>query len=168
MNANLMNTGIFGGVVVFFWQIISWMALPWHAWTYKKFISQSAVVNCLRENAPSSGIYVAEKGSLVFTSIDLNSSGGMSVFNFIFSLVFQIIAGFIIAWLLSQSKINNYMKRVGFVTGIGAVVAVLAYLPPWNWYHFSTAYTFVNFFDMIISWFLAGLVMAKYAKKSFL
>ncbi len=163
----MLPGGIIGGVIVFFWRIISWTVLPWHLWTMHSLADKESLLACIQENIPVSGIYYLLKGPLIFLSIDYNPGLGTTLLTFIVFLAIQIIAASIISWLLLQAKISNYMKRVRFVTITGVAVAVLAYLPSWNWMHFSTAYTFVNFFDAIVGWFLASFAIAKFTKSSF-
>jgi hypothetical protein len=45
----------------------------------------------------------------------------------------------------------------------GLTAGVVCFLPYWNWFDFSTAYTAASIVDLAIGWFLAGLVIAKFA-----
>jgi hypothetical protein len=49
---------ILGGIVVFVWNAVSWMALDWHEPTIRRFNAPEQMTQALVEQAPSSGIYV--------------------------------------------------------------------------------------------------------------
>ncbi len=55
----------------------------------------------------------------------------------------------------------SYWGRVAFVAGIGVAIGVAGSLPEWNWYGFSTVFTAFEMGDVIVGWFLGGLVLAK-------
>ena len=42
-----------GGAILFAWSFISWMVLPWHNATLKKFTSEETVSLALLDNAPN-------------------------------------------------------------------------------------------------------------------
>lgn len=82
----------------------------------------------------------------------------------ILALVTQFIGAFIIAWLLLQAKAMRYWHRVRFVTLTGFLVGFLSFMPLWTWWGFTGGYVIVGILDMIIAWFLAGLVIARVSK----
>ncbi len=189
MQKSLIKCGVVGGIVVFIWGMISWMVLPWHTMTMNKFTHEELVAHVIEQNAPKSGIYVfpymhtgssSEKeskkemteakemmktGPLVFASVKLGGMHGGLVRHIIGSLVIQIVGALLISWLLFQTKGLKYFKQVWFVASVGLVVGILGHLPAWNWMGFAWNYTLVCVLDLLIGWFLAGLVIAKLAKR---
>lgn len=93
MYKKLGGYALIGGLTVFIWSLLSWIAFPWHAHTLHRFTNEDVVAEVLRENASQSGIYVLpntghysnhtpikdikksheilKKGPLVFASIEL-------------------------------------------------------------------------------------------------
>jgi hypothetical protein len=74
----------------------------------------------------------------------------------------EILGALLLTWLLLQTTGLSYWRRVAFVTTAALAVAVLAALPDWNWLGFSARYTAIVTTDMVLGWFLAGLVIARF------
>ena len=183
MYKNLAKGALIGGVTVFMWSMLSWMALTWHMQTYFKFTDEAEVAKVLKRNTSQSGIYVlpntshysnntptkeikkAEEilkaGPFVFASITLGGMKKMGAMTLMISLCSCILAAAIISWMLLQTQGLRFLEKTLFVTMIGLLTAILGILPTWNWWHFSTVYTFVTCLDLVIAWALAGLLMVK-------
>jgi hypothetical protein len=82
----------------------------------------------------------------------------------IVQILIQMASALLLTWLLLQTSGLSYARRVLFLAVAGLAASVIADLPNWNWWGFSGAYTVVNLIDYTITWFLAGLVIAKVAK----
>jgi len=186
MMKSLALGGLLGGLVLFVWGAISWMALPWHTMTFEKFKDESSVAQAISANAGNSGIYLlpnphkqdsslseaqrkaAEEdgmkrmmeGPFMFASVSPRGSGSMGTMMGI-GLATQILAALMATWLLLQTAGLTCWGRVGFLVTLGLTAGVITNLQHWNWWNFSTAYTAVCFGDLLIGWFLAGLVIAK-------
>jgi hypothetical protein len=44
-------------------------------------------------------------------------------------------------------------------------VSILAHVNNWNWMGFDPTYSAVEVADVLIGWFLAGMVLAKFCKR---
>jgi hypothetical protein len=191
MNKSMMTSAVVGGIIVFVWGMLSWMILPWHKHSMMKFEHEESVAQVISANAKASGLYVLpnsfhhkegmtreenehqkmkamqmmEHGPFMLASIRVEGMNYKSPAPYIVSLIIQIVSAFLITWLLLKTKGLSYMKQVGFITIVGLVAAILGYLPGWNWWGFPLCYTIVGMLDIIIGWFLAGLAIAKLAKR---
>ena len=127
----------------------------------------------LNENVMENGIYVLPHmteregqnmdGLFMFASVCLASKHeGMGV-PLVKSLILKVILAFIVTWLLLRTRLA-YNKQVGFITVIGVVIALGAAVPPWIWAAFPIGFTLACLFEIIVGWFLAGLVIAKVTK----
>ena len=76
----------------------------------------------------------------------------------------QILAAMLITYLLLKTKSMKYWNQVGFVTISGIIAVLLGIVPSWNWWHFPGQWIFLEAFDLVVGWFLAGIVMAKLIK----
>lgn len=167
-----IKSGILAGLVLFFWGAFSWMVLPWHGETLHQFTNSKAVVNVLTANAKKSGIYVTgmdvnQKGAqqaFAFTSVHLEGMPSSMAPAMIISLLIQIVAAIIVAYMLGKTSGLSYIKRVKFVFLFGLAAALITYLPYWNWFRFDLIYTAVMMADLLIGWLLAGLVLAKFKR----
>lgn len=183
MGKALIKGTIFGAIILFIWMAISWMALPWHCATLKKFTDENSVASIINTNTKESGIYVlphlcgeevskeqhqeaAKNGPLVFSVIRKHGYDYTSPRPYIVSFIIDLIGAFFVTYLLLQMRETTYWNRVWFVTAFGIAAGVLAVFPNWNWWGFSFPYTVVGFLDFVIGWFLAGLAIAAVTKRT--
>ena len=156
------------GVVLLVWGFVSWVILPWHDMVTNRFTNEPAVMQVLKENAPRAGVY-----TLPFSPED-HRAGETSAFVNVLpegfdtsmvrlmggALLGQWIGALLVVLLLAHTAGLGYWRRVLFVTLVGLAIAFISHLPYWNWFGFSTRYVAVMIVDILIAWFLAGLVMA--------
>jgi hypothetical protein len=106
----------------------------------------------------------AARGPFALVAFAPNAPTGLSPMQLTFEFLSELAETLVAAWLLAQAGLASYGARVGFVTGIGVVGAILSEAPYWNWYSFPVDYSLVNAFMQIIGFFVAGLAMAWYLK----
>ncbi|NGX37170.1 MAG: hypothetical protein K1000chlam2_00323 [Chlamydiae bacterium] len=167
----IIRCGIVGGVLVFLWYMLSWMVLPMHKGVMNKFAEPSEVTSCITRYAPHDGIYVIpgweaepEPGQ---PFIMVNIKRGVDFSNtsqMICGVITNIIAAGFITYLLLRAKAMKYWNRVWFVTVVGIVVALVGVVPAWNWWHYPAMWSVLEMFDILVGWFLGGLVIAKLVK----
>jgi len=176
----LLKGGILGGLVLFAWGAISWMYIPWHLKVFNDFENEAAVTKVITAQAPKSGVYmlpgVAErhkkddaasmtadtgmKAPLVMATVRLENSLPIKRL-MINELIIQILAAFLVTALMARVKGVGYMGRVAYVTLFGLAAGIVSYLPLWNWFGFSLAYTAVAIADLVVGWYFAGFVIAR-------
>lgn len=168
--------GIIGGIILFLWGMVSWLVLSWHMTTMNGFKDEQAVASTIQSNVLQSGIYIipleqmkttpeATQTPLIFASVHLEGTQSMVIPSLI-GLVNQIVAAILVAWLLTKTSGLGYFGRVGFVIVFALAVGVISQVPYWNWFAFDPKYTLVMIADLLIGWFLAGLVLAKICQPS--
>lgn len=188
MKRSVLRGGILSGIVVFVWGAISWMALPLHEATLLKFKDEAAVTAAVGANAAARGVYLLpnahgdaaglspeqqqarqaaamkqwESGPTALVVVRLGGSTSMAPY-LVIGLATAIIAGLLIAWLVSKTSGLSYWGKVGFVVVTALVAGLLTNVPEWNWWSFSTGYTAVALLDHMVGWFLGGLVIAKFS-----
>lgn len=172
---SIVRSAIVAGIVVFLWSMISWMVLPMHKVSMNKVTDESEVTSCVMNNAPSNGIYVipsweqVDKGNLksspfIFFNVQKSVDFTSMTRSMFCGILTQIIGAAFIAYLLFHAKGLKYWGRVWFVTIVGLVVAILGVFPAWTWWHFPFGWVFLETIDLVVGWFLGGLVMAKLIK----
>ena len=187
MLTSLLKGGLLGGITLFIWGAVSWTVLPWHDMTLNKFTNEDAVVAAITANAPAPGVYflpnarhepgmtAAEKeaawkamenrmaqGPVLFASLRLKGAPSMLPYA-LTGIIISIIGATLGTLLLLQIRETAYLRRAGFLALFGFTAGVVCFLPYWNWFDFSAAYTAVSIVDLVIGWFLTGLVIAKVA-----
>lgn len=165
----LLKAGVIGGLIVWIWYALSWMALPWHQTTIQHFKDEAAVAKVVTENATVSGVYLmptvhtaeALKGPMMFSSVYLPGMPTSMVQAIGISVVKDIITALLVAWMLLQVAYAGYLRRVLFVVVFAVAAAIATQLALWNWWKFDMNFVLVGMADLVISWFCAGLVMAR-------
>jgi hypothetical protein len=180
---------ILGGIAVFVWNAVSWMALSWHEPTIRQFTEPAQISQSLVEQAPSSGIYVlnhpqsdassapgdesaappepaagGEAGAnqpFAFVAFTREGFGGDQMpRQFAYALGANILTALMIVFLLRATSELSYPERVTFIATVGVIIAVAGRLPNWIWWHYPRDFMVVDIADVIIGWSLAALVMA--------
>jgi hypothetical protein len=72
----------------------------------------------------------------------------------------ELLEAILIVFLLTQTRIESFGGRVGFVLLAGILAAVTTNIPYWNWYGFPTRYTAAYMLIEIIGFLCVGLVAA--------
>lgn len=179
-----------GGVIAFGWSFVSWVILPWHDLTIHKFSNQEFVAWVMKENAPKSGVYIAPyhetdtlnltsdeikhnidlqknamiKGPFVFAQVNLQGMDPTRPQLYVISFFIQFVGAGLISWILMQLGDHGYGKRLMTTILIGLTVGILGLMPSWNWFGAGGTYTLVGMADLVVTWFLAGLLLAAFVK----
>lgn len=106
-----------------------------------------------------------KRGPILFASVHLGGMDPSSVRPFIGSLIIQIISAFFATWLFLRTRAMSYARQVGWFAILGLFAGVVSALPAWNWMCFSAGWTIVTILDLVIGWVLAGLAIAKIARR---
>jgi len=185
---SLLLGAVLGGLVAFLWSSVSWEVIGWHEKTLATFQNEDEVSAVIASHATKSGLYLLpgvpstegmsadqkkaaeavamakmEKGPIMFAAVRREAFGSLAQ-GMIKQLLCQMAAALLLTWLLMQTSGLGYFKRVVFLGVAGLSASVIADLPNWNWWGFSTAYTALMLVDYTLTWLLAGLVIAKVAK----
>lgn len=169
---------VLGGMVAFGWGAVSWMVLPWHHESLRTFTNEVAVARTVQANAPAAGVYLLlpahwqkptkeqqaiPKGLMFFGAVR-QELPDMSWY-YLRGLAIEMLGAFLIGVVLLMAPLEDYWGRVKVVTLVGLAAGVLVRLPDWNWWGFSTRFTLLAILDLVIAWFLAGLVIAKLVRR---
>ena len=72
----------------------------------------------------------------------------------------EVLEAILIVFLLSQTRIESFAGRVGFVLVTGILAAISTNVPYWNWYGFPSNYTAAYIFIQIVAFFCTGVIAA--------
>jgi hypothetical protein len=183
VNKQLALGSILGAIVLFVWSAIAWNVIPWPGDPLRAFTNEDMVEQAIVANAPKSGNYLlpnphkagltseqqqksAEKmfhGPMMFASVRLEPLGSMPKL-LVMQFLTQLIVALIATFLLLQTSGLSYGKRVVFVTAIGLLIFVGGKVDQWIWWSFSNAFLVMELGAIVIGWFLASLVIAKFVR----
>jgi hypothetical protein len=188
MVRSLLLGTILGGLAALAWSTVSWEVLGWHEKAMVNFQNEDEVAAVISSHAPTDGTYLLPseppmagmtseqkksayaaliekmaKGPIVVAAV---RRGGFQSFSraMIIQVLSLLAAAFLLTWLVLQTSGLSYARRVAFLAIAGLAGGVIVDLPNWNWWGFSGAYTAVDIADSMITWMLAGLVIAAVAK----
>ncbi len=174
--AGYVKGGILAGIVLFIWSAVSWMYLPWHSATLNGFNNEKAVSGIIVTNTPKSGVYtipgpkmeanttVTTYKPFVFISVNQEGVSSSIVKPMIIHLIGEIIAALFVGWMLSRTVNLSFWGRTGFVMLFAIAAGIITHGSYWNWFTFDTNYTLAEFGDLIIGWFLGGLILASFTR----
>ena len=187
MAKQLLLGTVLGSITLFVWSAIAWMLIPWPGEPLRSFTNDDAVVQAIKANAPSSGNYLLpiepkrtpgvtdeqyqktqqdamdrmSRGPMIFASVRLEPFGSMGK-PLVIGFFTQLVAALLATFLLLQTSALSYASRVLFITIIGVIIFVGGHVDEWNWWSFSNSYMLMQLGVILIGWFLAGLVVAKF------
>src|SRR5437870_13640506 len=72
----------------------------------------------------------------------------------------ELLQAILVVFLLTQTRIEGFGGRVGFVLIAGILAAITTNISYWNWYGFPSNYTAAYMFIEIIGFLWAALVAA--------
>lgn len=175
----VLLAGLAGGIVVFLWSAVSWMALPFHAASLRNVPTPQAEVEGFLSGLGESGVYhypgmppssdqmpeFAERmrrGPRV-TMMVYRAEGAepFPPMNFAINLLAGIASAVIAAALLAAAGIAGYGRRVVFVASLGLFVTLTHIVPAWVWWSYPPSFAVAEVVDALAAWALAGLVIAR-------
>ncbi len=169
-----------GGLILFVWTALSWMALPFHTMNLNSIPDEDNAIAALGEYVTESGVYqypgmgpdqalVAEKlskGPRLFMLFRTDGADMMDPMQFVRGLILNIIVAGLIAFLLSKAvfSLPTYGSRILFVTLFSLLPVFHVEFAMANWWGFPLDYILVNVFDHVAGFALAGLAIAWFIK----
>ena len=154
-------------VVLYAWQVVSNVALPWHEATMRTFADDTAVVQTLRANAPQNGVYFAPQG--VLASISMSPDFADKTQQMGPMMAKQVAINIAVAFLLTMLVLRMRPDRpfqAGITLGLAGLAAgLMTQLSNWNWYGFALPFSLVNAIDLAIMLGLTGLSLGLLYRK---
>ena len=150
MNSRSFLAALAAAFVVFVWQSISHMALPWFHDSLNKFENEAAMVEAFKANAKVDGIYhlpqadmkdeaateaamkQMETGVSVFVAVRLNGRGGMAQ-SLVHQFIYNLLGALFVTFLLTKLSHSGTGCRVGVTVFFALFAIATAILPNWSW-----------------------------------
>jgi len=155
------------GITLFLWGAISHMAIPWEDLALRGFKDDRALVEAIKVQTPSNGMYFAPQGVFVAVSLtpDLANKTQSLGPSLIRQLFIEFAVGFVLSLILLWTPVRTAIGAASLFGLMGIAAGIEQLLPQWNWYGFSGIFTTLEFFDLVIGWALAGLVLGFLRKR---
>ena len=190
MSGRVLLAGILGGIAMFIWTFVAHDLLPLGEIGVRQFENEDAMLDALKTNVGDApGFYhfpghhagpnasAHEKSEAIKRAMEKAATGpsgiliyhptGRFAFGKLLGIEFgaEVVEAILIVFLLSQTRIESFAGRVGFVFVAGILVTIPTNVSYWNWYGFPSNYTAAYMFIQIVGFFCAGVVAASVLPK---
>ena len=185
MTTRAFVAAILGGIAMFIWSFIAHDLLPLGETGMREFKDEAAMLDALKTNlGDARGLYHfpghkagpnatrQEKSDAMKRAMEKAASGPSGVllyhptrefsFGKLLGIEFatELLEAVLVIFLLTQTRIESFGGRVGFVLVAGILAAITTNVPYWNWYGFPSRYTAAYMSIEIIGFLCVGLVAA--------
>ena len=185
MTTRAFLAAILGGIAMFIWSFIAHDLLPLGEMGMREFKDEAAVLDALKTNlGDARGLYHfpghragpnatrQEKSDAMKRAMEKAASGpsGLLIYHpsreFTFGKLLgiefatEVLEAILVIFLLTQTSIESFAGRVGFVFLAGILAAIATNVPYWNWYGFPSRYTAAYMSIEIIGFLCVGLIAA--------
>jgi hypothetical protein len=170
---------LLGGLTMFIWGGFSHLVL-FIGTGLKPLPNEDKVMEVLKTNIPEQGLYFFpgkdfrnsnKEQDAIFDQKFRDGPVGLLVYGpvggnpfKVSKLITQLISNLLsvfIATLIASLIFASYWKRVIIVSLLGLLACSSVSSIYWNWYEFPTSFFVAQILDMVIGFFLAGLVICK-------
>ena len=185
MTTRAFVAAILGGIAMFIWSFIAHDLLPLGETGMREFKDEAAMLDALKTNlGDAHGLYHfpghkagpnatrQEKSDAMKRAMEKAASGPSGVllyhstrefsFGKLLGIEFatELLEAMLVVFLLTQTGIESFSGRIGFVFVAGILAAITTNIPYWNWYGFPSNYTAAYMSIEIIGFLCVGLVAA--------
>jgi hypothetical protein len=185
MSTRAFLAAILGGIAMFLWSFVAHDLLPLGEIGVRQFENEDAMLDALKTNVGNApGFYhfpghhagpnatTHEKSEAIKRAMEkaATSPSGILIYHptrqFAFGKLLgiefgtEVLEAILIVFLLSQTRIESFTGRVGFVLAAGILATISTNIPYWNWYGFPSNYTAAYMFIQIVAFFCTGVVAA--------
>ena len=185
MTTRAFVAAILGGITMFIWSFLAHDLLPLGETGMREFKDEAAMLDALKTNlGDAHGLYHfpghkagpnatrQEKSDAMKRAMEKAASGPSGVllyhstrefsFGRLLGIEFatELLEAMLVVFLLTQTGIESFSGRIGFVFVAGILAAITTNIPYWNWYGFPSNYTAAYMSIEIIGFLCVGLVAA--------
>ncbi|MFG0330858.1 MAG: hypothetical protein ACF8PN_13290 [Phycisphaerales bacterium] len=140
--------GLIGAVIMFVWNFLSWVVIPWHNMTMSFIENEEAVVEVMRSEMPERGFYFVpgmsegpnfdedawmerhRQGPIATIAYMPDGVEPMAPKVHAYGFLFYYISTLVGAWMLwmARNSIISFGGRVAFVSAIGIITGAFAHM----------------------------------------
>lgn len=176
--AKLLIGSAVSALAIFVFGFVYWGFNPLPYGTLKGVSDDVATGSALMEHFPESGLYylpnmeleqerlieLHEKGPIAMVNIQHEGESMMQPARWTMGIIHNFLSALLIGLLMMKvlTSLKTYKERVAFTTLAGVAAAVFSepadaiwWRNPWNWEFFQMIY-------IILSWLIAGAILAKF------
>jgi heme exporter protein D len=176
MTKRYFLAGLLGGIAMYVWTSVAHLVLPLGAAGIREIPNEQAVLTVMRSSIGDvPGLYffpgLGQASMQQYAEKLANNPSGILVYHppgakpmtagqLITEFLAELVESFLAVFLLSQTRLNTFASRLGFVTVAGVLAHIATNISYWNWYGFPSVYTAAYVITGILGFVCAGLVIA--------
>jgi hypothetical protein len=186
MNRVLLG-GAVGGLLMFIWSAVAWIALPLHTSTLAAMANEDSVITAMKSGMDRKSVYMfparQKSGDQAATDVWKKKYNqgpvGIVIYNpagasdlmlaeMGIGLVDSILTAMLAAWLLSRSTAakSGFFARVMFCGMLGLFICLAVHVANWNWMMYPVDYTTGRIADSLVGWVIGGIGIAGFVKSA--
>ncbi len=184
MNRVLLG-GAVGGLLMFIWSAVAWIALPLHTSTVAAMANEDSVITAMKSGMDRKSVYMfparQKSGDQAATDVWKKKYNqgpvGIVIYNpagasdlmlaeMGIGVIDSILTAMLAAWLLSRSTAakSGFFARVMFCGTLGLFICLAVHVANWNWMMYPVDYTTGWIADSLVGWVIGGIGIAAFVK----
>ncbi len=193
MRWRIVLAGVLGGIAMFVWSATAHLATPLGEVGIKELPNEQPVLAALEQHVGKAhGLYLfpgtglgpgatrADKRAAMPKVLEKMKTGpsGLLLYHeaghgisftpdrLLLEFLTELTEALLAAWLLAQTRVVSYARKVWFVVVVGVAAAITTNLPYYTWYGFPRRYTAAYMLVEVVGYLCAGLVIAGLLKSA--
>ena len=178
MNTRVIITIILGTFLLFIWNAVSWMTLPFHENSLTNIPDELIDREQLKSLMPESGVYhypgmpnmnspealaqvekQLEEGPRITLMVYKNAPSTLfDPMDFVVSLLLNFLMVLFTYFVIAQLVDKNVKSILFATTSMALLVIIINDLSLMNWFSFPFDYTFANIIDRLVGFTILGLL----------
>lgn len=176
---------IIGTLILFIWNALSWMVLPFHSNTLNSIPDNAINAELLKEHLLKDGVYHypgfptedtpqalkemenrIETGPRITLMVFKRGKTELfSLLSFLGSVAINFVTVLLLYFLIQISRVHTTKSILLMTLFAALIIGFASDLAQMNWYLFPLEYTILNVLDHLIPFLLVGLLFSKYSFK---
>ncbi len=163
----LLVATLVGGLVLFGWGAISNATGLFQALEPSRFTDSTLVVETVKANAPVNGVYFDDRGLFAAVSLqrDLAPRYASLAVPLVTQLLIEFAVAFLLAWVLLRLPVWSPFGTGSIFAAFGLAAGGALLFSEANWYGLPLPYQLANLADLVVGWFLLGILTGVFRRK---
>ncbi|MEO1655625.1 MAG: hypothetical protein AAFU64_18930 [Bacteroidota bacterium] len=186
MSKKVIFSLLIGSILLFAWNAVSWMVLPFHTQSLKNIPPGVISAEIMREAMPASGVYHYpgypanfEQATMDQVETQLKAGPRITMMAYVnrptrlfepatfgISFFLNVLTVLFTYLLLTRLKSPTFASVFLACMSLAIISALLSDMSLMNWFMFPWGYTLTMVFDKLMSFVLLGLLFGGYTFKS--
>lgn len=157
----LLSAALLGGIVMFAWSAAFHFSGVAPGLAPKAFADSNAVVEVVRANAPENGIYFEGRGLFAAVAFrpDLGQKFDSMARPMLIQFGIEAAVSLLLAWVLLRLPIWPVLGTGSLFATVAVAAGIETLVAEANWYGFPLPHQLGQLADLVIGWFLLGIVL---------